>query len=86
MDNLERWEKMLNSVGTSPKIWRVFKEMKREIEQDNEVKERYAKEIVKCRVALNKIATRKMSMYLSVSHMNQDFIKIANEALDKCKE
>lgn len=31
--------------------------------------------------ALNKIATRKMSVYLSIRDMNQDFIKIANEAL-----
>jgi hypothetical protein len=31
--------------------------------------------------ALNHIATRKMSTYLSTSHMNQDFIKTALEAL-----
>ena len=31
--------------------------------------------------ALNKISTRKMSVYLSSRHMNEDFIKIANEAL-----
>lgn len=31
MDNFERWEKMLNSVGTSPEIWRVYQEMKQEI-------------------------------------------------------
>lgn len=31
MDNFERWQRMLNSVGTTPKIWKVFEEMKQEI-------------------------------------------------------
>ena len=35
--------------------------------------------------ALNTIATRKMSCYLTANHMNQDFIKIANEALEESK-
>lgn len=43
------------------------------IEQAEKI-ERYEK-------ALDKIATRKMSTYLSSSHMNQDFIKTATEAL-----
>ncbi|BDH62127.1 hypothetical protein MTP04_22570 [Lysinibacillus sp. PLM2] len=49
--------------------------------------ERYAlqEEVIKYREALEKIATRKMSCYLSESHMNQDFIKIANEALEESK-
>lgn len=38
MDNFIKWEKMLNSVGTSPKIWRVFEEMKQEIESLNKEK------------------------------------------------
>jgi hypothetical protein len=33
--------------------------------------------------ALTKIATKKMSMYISSSHMNQDFIKVANDALEE---
>jgi RPA family protein len=33
--------------------------------------------------ALEKIATRKMSAYLSTSHMNQDFIKTAIDALEE---
>ncbi|RKJ60354.1 hypothetical protein D7X33_27935, partial [Butyricicoccus sp. 1XD8-22] len=49
--------------------------------------EQYAlqEEVTKYREALEKIATRKMSCYLSESHMNQDFIKIANEALEESK-
>lgn len=47
MENFDKWEKMLNSVGTTPKIWRVFEEMKTEIEglagiideKDNRIKE-----------------------------------------------
>lgn len=39
------------------------------------------REIKRLREGLEKIATRKMSCYLSTSHMNQDFIRIANEAL-----
>ena len=30
-EKFERWEKMLNSVGTCPKIWKVYEEMKQEI-------------------------------------------------------
>ena len=45
------------------------------VEQAEKV-ERYEK-------ALNHIATRKMSTYLSTSHMNQDFIKTAIRALDE---
>src|SRR5690625_2978133 len=35
--------------------------------------------------ALGKIATRKMSQYLTVRDMNNDFIKIANKALEELK-
>ena len=35
--------------------------------------------------ALEKIATRKMSQYLTVRDMTNDFIKIANEALEELK-
>ena len=35
--------------------------------------------------ALEKIATRKMSQYLTVRDMNNDFIKIANKALEELK-
>lgn len=33
MGKFKKWEKMLNSVGTSQKIWEVFEEMKQEIER-----------------------------------------------------
>lgn len=35
--------------------------------------------------ALEEIATRKMSQYLTVRDMNNDFIKIANKALEELK-
>lgn len=37
-------------------------------------------------LALRHIATRKMSTYLSNSHMNQDFIKTAVKALDSARK
>lgn len=37
MENFDKWEKMLNSVGTTPKIWQVFEEMKSKINELEEV-------------------------------------------------
>ena len=36
MDDFKRWEKMLNSTGTCPKVWKVYEEMKQAIEERNQ--------------------------------------------------
>lgn len=56
-------------------------ELIRIIQELKDENEELKKQINRYKEALNRIATRKMSTYLSSSHMNQDFIKTAIDAL-----
>jgi isopropylmalate/homocitrate/citramalate synthase len=80
MEDKERWLDYRNRISMGLGLdgeqarW-IFEKALEAIEQAEKV-EIYEK-------ALTKIATKKMSMYISSSHMNQDFIKVANDALEE---